>query len=1416
MKILKLLLLIFAGSFIASQAAAQANANINILTLNSGQVPLGGTGDIQVTIGNTGPVSTINAGKIRAVITVPNTIVTVVANAQQTGLPAGWTITANTGTAITVCNSSDPIPVNQQRIILVKIQGNNIGGPLTVLGTINFPTGLCTGPNGSLPGDNSADNSSTSSVQVIPGCPLSVSASAGTIVCNGGATTLTATATAASGPVEYSITGGAPFQSSNTFTVIAGTYTVTAREQNNITCTATATPVTITEPAVVPAPTASVVDPTCTVATGIITITSSTAGLTFSLDGGAYATYPASGYVVSAGAHTLKAQNTSNCLSTVTNITVNAQPSTPAAPTISIVHPTCTVATGTITITSATAGLTFSFDGGTYAVYPATGYTAVTPGAHTITAQNTNGCISTISNFTVNSQPLTPEAPTTSVVQPTCTLATGTITITSATAGLTFSLDASAYGAYPAGGYFVAAGAHTLTAQNTSGCVSAINNFIVNPQPQTPSAPGLGTITQPTCAISTGSVILNGLPAGNWTINPGAITGNTASTTISGLAAGTYNYTVTNDVGCTSTASADVVINPVPGAPPAPTVNVIQPTCTVSTATITVTSGTAGLTFSLDGAAYAAYPSGGFTGVAPGPHTLTLQNAASCISPVTNINVNPQPPTPAAPTASIVHPTCTVSTGIITVTSSTAGLTFSLDGAAYAAYPGAGYVVAAGAHTLSVINTSGCISANTNININAQPPTPTPPNVGTITHPTCAITTGSVDLSGLPTGNWIINPGAIFGSGASTTVTGLAPATTYNFTVTNDVGCVSAPSANVVINPIAGTPPAPTVSLAHPTCSVATGTITITSSTAGLNFSLDGGPYLPYTIPYVVTAGVHTLTAQNIATSCISSVTNITVNAQPPTPAAPTVNIVQPTCMVATGTISITSSTAGLTFSLDGAAYAIYPAAGYIVAAGAHTLTAQNNSNCISAITNIIINAQPPTPVAPTVNIVQPTCTVASGTITISSSTAGLTFSLDGATYAAYPAGGYLVAAGNHTLTAQNTSTCISNVTNITVNAQPPTPVAPTVSVTQPTCAVATGTIIVTSPTAGLTFSLNGGAFAAYPVSGYIVSAGAHTLTAQNISNCISPLTSITINPQPTTPSATLSAGTIACNGGTTSLTVTATGGTPPYQYRLNSNGSFQSGNTFTVGAGTDTITVRGINLCTSSAIITINQPTALNASAAVVPIPCNGGTTTLTVTAGGGTAPYQYSLNGGAYQTANTFTVGTGLQTANVKDANGCIKVATTVTVTQPSVLKAFADAPRITTCGGKSLVTITASGGRTPYNGTGTFLKGPGTWNFTVIDASGCRADTSINIEPPGCLDLEVFPNPAQNSINVNHSVAEAGAVMQVFDMKGALLVTKTIQPDAFLTTIDISRLATESYVLVFINGKDKKSVRFEKLRH
>lgn len=93
-------------------------------------------------------------------------------------------------------------------------------------------------------------------------------------------------------------------------------------------------------------------------------------------------------------------------------------------------------------------------------------------------------------------------------------------------------------------------------------CPSDASNSIPVTVSPTLLAPTVGAKTHPNCKTSTGSVVLSGLPEGNWTINPGGITGSTNSTTISGLSAGTYNFTVTNTSGCISPVSAPVVIKP--------------------------------------------------------------------------------------------------------------------------------------------------------------------------------------------------------------------------------------------------------------------------------------------------------------------------------------------------------------------------------------------------------------------------------------------------------------------------------------------------------------------------------------------------------------------------------------------------------------------------------------------------------------------------------------------------------------------------------------------------------------------------------------------------------------------------------------------------------------------------------------
>src|SRR6185295_9201385 len=90
-------------------------------------------------------------------------------------------------------------------------------------------------------------------------------------------------------------------------------------------------------------------------------------------------------------------------------------------------------------------------------------------------------------------------------------------------------------------------------------------------------------------------------------------------------------------------------------------------------------------------------------------------------------------------------------------------------------------------------------------------------------------------------------------------------------------------------------------------------------------------------------------------------------------------------------------------------------------------------------------------------------------------------------------------------------------------------------------------------------------------------------------------------------------AGTIACSGGSTTVTVSASGGTPPYS----GTGSF------TRTAGSYSFTVTDNNGCTAATSVTIKEPTALTASSRSGNLACPGGSTTVTVSASGGTPPY-------------------------------------------------------------------------------------------------------------------------------------------------------------------------------------------------
>lgn len=705
--------------------------------------------------------------------------------------------------------------------------------------------------------------------------------------------------------------------------------------------------------------------------------------------------------------------NTASGCSSVASANAVISVYTPTAPVVgTITQPTCALATGSValsglpsvgswTITASPGGLIQTGSGSTAV------FTNLPAGnAYTFTVTNASGCVSPVStSASINTQPVTPTPPVVgTITQPTCLLSTGSVALSGLPSSGSWTLTSSLGGTTTGTGTsytwsgLTAGTTFTVTVTNASTCTSSISASIaINAIPTQPTPPLVGSITQPSCLTPTGSVSLSGLPAtGAWQISasPGGLTqtGTGTTATFTGLSANTnYTFTVTNTAtSCTSTPSGTAAISLY--SPTAPIVGAItQPTCTVSTGTValsglpssgtwTVTSSPGGQTITNTGT------SANFSNLAAGAtYTFVVADNAGCLSAAsTNAVVNAQPSTPTAPTiASIVNPTCIVTTGNANINGLPATGTWTLTLTPGGSITGTGTtfslanLTAGTTYAISVMNSQGCTSTPTNFSIAAIPANPSAPAIGTITQPTCLLPDGSVVLNGLPAaGNWSIssNPAttAVNGSGTSITITELAANTNYTFSITDDNGCQSTISSVASINSLPAAPAQPTGSVtAQPTCTVQTGTIQVTNPLgATYSYSIDGTNYQANPIFSGLTPGTYSITVQDGTTGCLSTATQLTVNAVPSAPSAPVVNIVsQPTCTTTSGTVEIVAPIgANYSYSVENNGV-IYP----LSATSINNLSPNetysfyvlnNVTNCLSTAFDVTMNGIPtPLPV---------------------------------------------------------------------------------------------------------------------------------------------------------------------------------------------------------------------------------------------------------------------------------------------------------------------------------------------------------------------------------------------------------------------------------------------------------------------
>lgn len=842
----------------------------------------------------------------------------------------------------------------------------------------------------------------------------------------------------------------------------------------------------------------------------------------------------------------------------------------------------------------------------------------------------------------------------------------------------------------PNGGNFtnLSAGNYPVVVRDSKGCsVTGSVLTIINP-------PGLIITAENKTDISCngltdgtiGIIASGGVPPYVYSID-GGVSFVSNGGNFTGLAAGSYSVAVRDNDNCSTNGSTITIIEPTPVQITSETSeNISCNGANDGTISISVSGGIAPYLYSVDGGTSFQSNGGNFSGLSPGNYDIAVQDNNGCLQNGSTITLTePQAIIINSQTKTDVN--CNGGNdGTITIVASggSAPYEYSIDGGtSFLNNGGAFSNLISGDYVIAVRDSRGCIQTGSTLSITE--PSPLTFDSQTPTDISCfGSTDGKITLvlsGGTPPYEYSIDGGATYLPNGGTFIN--LSSGTYNVYGKDNHGCIISgaqlsiqePSSISIISEI----------VTDVTCNGSdNGTITITAS--GGNppyvFSIDGG------VSYVDNSGLFTGIAPGnydvmVKDSKDCSQTGSTLVINEPTKLVITSTSVKDvTCNGNNNGEIIIVSNGGVspyTYSIDGGATYVDNGGLFTgLAAGTYQIAVRDNNLCVESGGDLAIS-EPPALIIDSVSVSQPSCNgVTDGSLTIyaSGGNGPYLYSIDGGMNFVNNGGVFTgLDAATYTPAIQDANACILIGNSVAIT-NPETVKIDSVSTMDISCfGMADGkvTIYASGGTPPYLYSVDGGV-SYFPNGGKFenLAAGNYDVAVTDDKGCQQNGGTYTILEPAKLNITSETSQNILCYGANDGqISITVSGGTSPYSYSIDGGLSFEeNGGTFNqLAPGTYQIAVKDVNACTlSGSSLIITEPPTLTLMIDTSKATCNTTTAdgSITITPGGGTPGYSYSVNGGANWQDNPqfLNLTAGTYEVVLRDNNSC-------TLNQPVILE-------------------------------------------------------------------------------------------------------------------------------------------------